>query len=72
MTPVKEVLLTARNKFHDLQSATLVHLAAKAVGEDDLQRVRPLSLHPLPPHEQPSVLSHNGCLLLSCLVHTLL
>ena len=44
MTPVKDVLLAARIKFHDLLSSSLVQMAAKAVTEDDIQHVSILTL----------------------------
>ncbi len=40
MAPIKEVLLAARNKFHDVLSGTMTQAAARAVNEDDLHRVR--------------------------------
>ncbi len=40
MAPIKEVLLAARNKFHDVLSGTMTQVAATAVKEDDLHRVR--------------------------------
>lgn len=43
MAPIKEVLLAARNKFHDVLSGTMTEVAARAVNEDDLHRVRTLS-----------------------------
>ena len=39
MAPVREVLLDARTRFHDLLSADLEQLFAKAVADDDLQHV---------------------------------
>lgn len=39
MAPVREVLLAARARYHDLLSADLELLAAKAVADDDLQHV---------------------------------
>ena len=39
MAPVREVLLGARNRFHDLLSTNLEQLTAKAVADDDLQHV---------------------------------
>lgn len=39
MAPVREVLLDARTRFHDLLSTDLEQLVAKAVAEDDLQHV---------------------------------
>jgi len=39
MAPVREVLLAARSRYHDLLSTDLEQLAAKAVAEDDLQHV---------------------------------
>lgn len=39
MAPVREVLLAARNRYHDLLSTDLEQLAAKAVTEDNLQHV---------------------------------
>ena len=43
MAPIKEVLLAARNKFHDVLSGTMTQVAARAVNEDDLHRVRTFS-----------------------------
>ncbi len=43
MAPIKEVLLAARNKFHDVLSGTMTQVAARAVNEDDLHQVRTLS-----------------------------
>ncbi len=43
MAPIKEVLLAARNKFHDVLSGTMTQAAARAVNEDDLHRVRTVS-----------------------------
>lgn len=40
MAPIKEVLLTARSRFHDLLIPADVQLASKAIAEDDLQQVR--------------------------------
>ncbi|KAA6419827.1 MAG: putative exocyst complex component 6-like [Trebouxia sp. A1-2] len=39
MAPIKEVLLAARNKFHDVLGGTMTQVAARAVNEDDLHRV---------------------------------
>ena len=39
MAPVKEVLLSARTRFHDLLSTNLEQLTAKAVADDSLQQV---------------------------------
>lgn len=39
MAPVREVLLAARDRYHDLLSADLEQLAAQAVAEDDLRHV---------------------------------
>ena len=43
MAPIKEVLLAARNKYHDVLSGTMTQAAARAVNEDDLHRVRTVS-----------------------------
>ena len=39
MMPFREVLLTARSRFHDLLSTNLEQLTAKAVADDNLQQV---------------------------------
>ena len=43
MASVREVLLAARDRYHDLLSVDLEQLAAKAVAEDDLQHVSGLA-----------------------------
>ena len=38
MGPIKEVLLTARSRFHDLLIPAAVQLATRAIAEDDYQQ----------------------------------
>ena len=44
MAPIREVLLDARARFHDLLSTDMEPLVAKAVADDDLQPVSDCSL----------------------------
>ena len=41
MTPIKDVLLATRTKYHDLLSSSIADSAAKLVLDDDMQHVSP-------------------------------